>query len=334
MSIRVPAEWEKQEFILLVFPYPQSDWQHSIHEIRLAYANLIRTLLPYQRCVVLCQDQQALNTYLEPSQNLTSIVIDFNDTWIRDFGIIGAYENQKLKLYDFTFNAWGGKFDAQKDNRVNQKLQKTGLFDATPMETIDFVLEGGSIDSNGDGVILSTQNCIYNQNRNPQYSPEQIQKKLKTLLGARELIVLKHGGLEGDDTDSHIDTLARFIDPKTIAYVACHDTADTHHDALALMEQELKKTGFDLLPLPLPKAQFFQNHRLPATYLNFIFINNALIVPTYDDPQDAEVLGTLQGFFPNRDVIGVDARVFIREHGSLHCASMNYFCYNSNPTNS
>ena len=325
----MPAEWEKQEFILLVFPDPQSDWQHSIYEIRLAYANLIRTLLRYQRCVVLCKNQQALNIYLTPSKNLTIIEIDFNDTWIRDFGVVGTYDNQKLKLYDFTFNAWGEKFDAKKDNQVNQKLQKIGLFDATPMESIDFVLEGGSIDTNGDGVILSTGHCIYNQNRNPKYSPKQIRKKLKTLLGTREIIVLKHGGLEGDDTDSHIDTLARFIDHKTIAYATCHDTNDTHHNALTLMKQELKKTGFNLLPLPLPKAQFFQNHRLPATYLNFIFINNALIVPTYNDPQDGKVLEKLQGFFPNRDVIGVDGSVFIREHGSLHCASMNYFCYNS-----
>ncbi|MDX1808905.1 MAG: agmatine deiminase family protein [Sulfurospirillaceae bacterium] len=328
MSIRLPAEWEKQEFILLVFPDSRSDWKHSIDEIRLAYIQLINAIQKYQKCIILCRKKDEVSALLNSMENITLIEIETNDTWIRDFGVIGVYEDEKLKNYDFTFNAWGGKFDATKDNLVNTKLQELGLIDS-PMQKIDLILEGGSIDTNGQGVLLSTENCIFNKNRNPHYTKDQIKKKLSELFGTKDMIILKHGGLEGDDTDSHIDTLARFIDQDTIAYVKCYDEQDSHFKELSLMEKELKQTGYDLLPLPLPSSHMFQDHRLPATYMNFIFINNALIVPTYHDKLDQEVLTKLKTHLPQLDVIGVDASIFIREHGSLHCASINYFCYNS-----
>ncbi len=145
------------------------------------------------------------------------------------------------------------------------------------------------------------------------------------LFGLKELIILKHGALMGDDTDSHIDTLARFIDKKTIAYVKCYDKKDEHYKELKKMEKELKKTGFDLVPLPLPSAKYFNNHRIPATYMNFLLINDAVLVPTYSDAYDKEVLETFARHFPKREIVGIESSILIREHGSLHCASMNVY---------
>ncbi|MFK5882699.1 MAG: agmatine deiminase family protein [Sulfurospirillum sp.] len=322
--MRVPAEWEKQEYIMLVFPSPKSDWEHSIYYIQKSYVELIKAIIPYQKCVLLCEDKAKLSKIMPKSKNIKIVQIETNDTWIRDFGAISIYEDNKLKLLNFKFNAWGGKFDYKKDNLLNRKLQELNFF-KNPMVDINFVLEGGSIDTNGKGTLLTTQNCIFNQNRNPKLSKAQILNVIKNTFGINEIIVLQNGSLIGDDTDSHIDTLARFIDKETIAYVKCYDTLDEHYITLKKMEDELKKTKFHLLALPLPSPKFFTNHRLPATYLNFVFINGALIVPTYKDKNDKIVLKILQDFFPTKDIIGVDASIFIRERGSLHCASMNYY---------
>lgn len=324
MPIRLPAEWEKQEFIMLVFPNPDSDWRHSIDEIQNSYIKLIKTIILYQKCVVLCSYKKELQKALPKTDNLVLIEIETNDTWIRDFGAICVYENSKIKLLNFKFNAWGGKFEYKKDDEINRKLKALNLFKA-PMQDIDFVLEGGSIETNGEGFLLSTQNCIFNKNRNPNLSKEEILAVLKSKFGVGEILTLKNGSLIGDDTDSHIDTLARFLDNKTIAYTKCYNKDDEHYEELQKMENELKKSNFELLALPLPSPKYFQNHRLPATYLNFVFINGALLVPTYKDKNDKIALEMLQNFFEKRDVIGIDASVFIREHGSLHCATMNFY---------
>ncbi len=229
-----------------------------------------------------------------------------------------------MKILNFKFNAWGGKFDYQKDDAVNSKLKEIKFF-KEPIKNFDFILEGGSIDSNGQGVMLTTAKCIFNKNRNSALSKNQIIEKIKKLFGLKELIILKYGELTGDDTDAHIDTLARFVNSQTIAYVKCYNTEDEHYEAFKKMEDELKYTKYQLLPLPFPSPKIFLNHRLPATYLNFIFINGALIVPTYKDKNDKIALKILQQFFPDRDVIGIDASIFIREHGSLHCATMNFY---------
>ena len=324
MPIRLPAQWEKQEFIMLVFPYIKSDWKHSIKEIRSSYIRLIEVIIKYQKCVILSASKQEALHLLPKPENIEVLQVDTDDTWIRDFGGICIYKDGKLEILNFKFNAWGEKFGYKKDNRVNIKLNEQQFF-KSPLRDIDFVLEGGSIDTNGKGVLLSTQNCIFNKNRNPNLSKEQIIDTLKTTLGAKEMIILKNGTLIGDDTDSHVDTLARFVDTNTIAYVKCYDKNDEHYDTLDRMENELKATNFKLLPLPLPLPKYFQNRRLPATYLNFIFINGALVVPTYKDKNDKIALKILQDFFKDRDVIGVDASIFIREHGSLHCSTMNFY---------
>ncbi len=309
---------------MLVFPNPKSDWEHSICHIQKSYIKLIKIIALYQKCVILCKNREKLSKILPKSKNIELIQIETDDTWIRDFGAITVHKNGKAELLNFKFNAWGGKFDYKRDDQINQKLKKLNFF-KNPMKDIEFVLEGGSIDVNGQGVLLTTQNCIFNSNRNPKLSKEQILELLKATLGVNEIIALKNGSLIGDDTDSHIDTLARFLDSQTIAYAKCYDKEDKHYATLNNMENELKNTKFHLIALPLPTPKYFLNQRLPATYLNFIFINGALIVPTYKDKNDKIALEILQQFFPDRNIIGVDASIFIREHGSLHCATMNFY---------
>lgn len=324
MNIRIPAEWEAQEALIVVFPPKKSDWEHSLKEIHQTYLEFISQIARFQRCMVICEDKKTLATALPSLQNIELIEMPTNDTWIRDFGGINVYKNGKRQTYDFIFNAWGNKFEASMDNGITQRLFDEGYL-VGKLKTFDFVLEGGSIDSNGHGVMLSTAYCLFEENRNPELSKKKIKKTLMKLFGLKELIILKHGALMGDDTDSHIDTLARFIDKKTIAYVKCYDKKDEHYKELKKMEKELKKTGFDLVPLPLPSAKYFNNHRIPATYMNFVLINDAVLVPTYSDIYDEEVLKTFARHFPEREVVGIESSILIREHGSLHCASMNVY---------
>ncbi|MBE0490752.1 MAG: agmatine deiminase family protein [Sulfurospirillum sp.] len=324
MAKRLPSEWEKQSALMVVFPTSQLDWQHSLAQIQASYVAFINAIITYQPCFVLCDDTLHVSSFFTKNKNLFFIDIQTNDTWIRDFGGIDFYENGSKKTYNFTFNAWGDKFMSNKDDAVTKQLFKRGILHGTLINE-SFVLEGGSIDSNGEGVILSTQKCLFNSNRNKHLTQTQITQKITSFFDAKKLIMLANGGLYGDDTDAHVDTLARFLDKETIAYVKCYDKNDAHFDDLEAMEQELSQTGFKLFPLPLPHAKFYNNHRLPATYLNFVFINDALIVPTYDDVHDASVLASLQLFFSQRVVIGIDAQIFIREHGSLHCSCMNIY---------
>jgi agmatine deiminase len=324
MKVRIPAEWEEQEALIVVYPPSNSDWAHSLKAIQDSYVTFITSIALFQKCMVICEDKKTLATALPSLQNIELIQMATNDTWIRDFAGINIYKNGKRQTYDFTFNAWGNKFDASIDNTITQRLFDEGFLRGK-LKTIPFVLEGGSIESNGEGVMLSTAYCLFEENRNPQLSKKKIKQTLIKLFGLKKLIILKHGALLGDDTDSHIDTLARFLDTNTIAYVKCYDKQDVHYKELRKMEKELQKTGFDLLPLPLPKAHYFKDERIPATYLNFVLINNAVLVPTYNDAYDTDVLATFKRHFSHREVVGIDASVFIREHGSLHCASMNIY---------
>jgi len=316
MNIRIPAQWEKQKSIMVVFPTNQKDWQHSIKKIQQSYVIFINILRKFQKCIVICDDTKILNNYFDSFENIIIKEAKTDDTWIRDFGAIDVFIDSQLKSYNFKFNAWGDKFNYSLDDKFNKTLFKNLLH-------VEFILEGGSIDNNGDGVMLSTAKCIFNKNRNSTYKEKDIVKKLKKLFGLKELIVLNNGALVGDDTDSHIDTLARFIDKKTIVYVKCYDKNDVHFKELKAMEKELKKTKFKLVALPLPNPKYFKNNRLPATYLNFVFINKALIVPTYNDENDEKAIKILKNIVKDREVIGIDASFFIREYGSLHCSCIN-----------
>ncbi|HEY0137315.1 MAG TPA: agmatine deiminase family protein, partial [Nannocystis sp.] len=250
------------------------------------------------------------------------------DTWARDHGPITILRRDLPLLLDFGFNGWGGKFAADQDDQISRRLHALGAFDHAPIARIDLVLEGGSIETDGAGTLLTTRQCLLSATRSG-LSEAEITAQLTALFGLERVLWLGHGHLEGDDTDGHIDTLARFTDAATIAYQGCDDPADPHFAGLQAMAGELAAlrtlggAPYRLVPLPWPRARFSaEGERLPASYANFLIINDAVLVPTYDDPADAQALAALAACFPGREVVGIDCLPVIEQYGSLHCLTM------------
>jgi agmatine/peptidylarginine deiminase len=260
--------------------------------------------------------------------------IPSNDTWARDHGPISVFVNGRPSILDFTFNGWGLKFPANLDNQITRRLYQSGVFDSAVEYHLikDMVLEGGSIESDGTGTVLTTTQCLFAPNRNEFRDTEEVEDYLKFLFGAQRVLWLHHGYLAGDDTDSHIDTLARFCNPETIAYVRCTDETDEHFAELSLMEKELQAfrtpegKPYRLIPLPMAEAVHDAGERLPATYANFLIINEAVLMPTYDSPLDEVAKAALQTAFPDRKIVGVNCLPLIKQHGSLHCVTMQIPC--------
>jgi agmatine deiminase len=328
--MRLPAEWEQQEFVQLVFPHENTDWREYLDEAIDTFVNIAKAIQKYQKVLIVSKNLEEIKKRFPKKKNLTFITLDCNDTWSRDFGGITIEHEGKLLIEDFTYNAWGKKFEYEKDNEITRKLKLKGIFKGYSHKTIPFVLEGGAIESNGEDIIMTTSQCLLEKNRNPKLTQKQIEKKLIQYLGAKKVLWLNSGALEGDDTDSHIDTLARFIDKDTIMYQTCDDTTDSHYEDLKNMEMELKSfrqlngKPFKLIPLPWIEPKYDEEDRLPATYANFLIINGAVLVPTYNDKNDEEALKIFKKSFPKRDIIGIDCSTLIRQHGSLHCVTMQY----------
>ncbi|GHB08002.1 agmatine deiminase family protein [Salinicola rhizosphaerae] len=336
MTARLFPEWHPQDAIQLTWPTPTSDWAPLIDHIEATLEALVCAITRYEPVLISVHDaaQRArLTTRFDalhvPVEQRHFVVADSDDTWARDHGPIGVERDGRLELLDYVFTGWGGKFAAERDNRLTETLAGLGVYGA-PLATREMVLEGGAIESDGEGTLLTTSACLLNPNRNPELGREAVEARLAADFGVSRVLWLENGHLEGDDTDSHIDTLARFCDPATIAYVRCDDPSDPHFDALAAMEEELKAlrredgSAYRLLALPWPKACFDPDdgHRLPATYANFLIINGAVLVPTYADAADFIALEVLAGAFPDRDIVPIDCRAVIRQHGSLHCLTM------------
>ncbi len=332
--ITMPAEWEKQRAVLLSFPHEETDWHNldTPEDLETSLSPFIRIAqaIAYNEAVyIICNDKEKISNMFCSTRNMTFIEIPTNDTWIRDYGYISIKEGDEVKLLDFTFDGWGGKFEAGLDNSVNTILHKMGYMGTTPLETIDFVLEGGSLESDGEGTILTTSECLCNPNRNGGLSKAEVKAKLQETLGATRVLWLDHGYLSGDDTDSHIDTLARFVNRDTIIYVKCEDKEDEHYEALKKMEEQLQTfkmvdgKPYKLVPLPMSDAIYDEEgHRLPATYANFLITNDALIYPTYDTPQDKISHEVFTAQFPDREIIPVNCLKLIEQGGSLHCSTM------------
>jgi agmatine deiminase len=260
---------------------------------------------------------------------MSFIEIATNDTWTRDYGYISIVENGEITLLDFRFDGWGGKFEAGLDNALNRTLYSKGYLGTTPLKSIDFVLEGGSIESDGEGTLLTTTACLCNQNRNGGLSKDEVELKLREYLGVTRILWLDNGYLVGDDTDSHIDTLARFVSIDTIVYIKCDDKEDIHYPTLQAMERELQsfstmdKRPYNLIPLPMPSAKFdIEGNRLPATYTNFLITNKALIYPTYSAKEDKIALKIFKKLFSKKEIIPIECSRLIEEGGSLHCSTM------------
>ncbi len=328
--IRLPAEWEEQNFIQLVFPHKDTDWNEYLDASIATFVNIAKAIQKYQKCLIVTKDLNYIKSLFQNKKNLIFVRIDSNDTWSRDFGGITVENDNKSIILDFTFNAWGKKFKYKLDNQITKQLKLKGLLKEYFHKTIPFVLEGGAIESDGDGVIMTTSECLLEKNRNPRLTQNTIEKKLMEYLGAKKILWLNSGKLIGDDTDSHIDTLARFIDKNSIVYQTCNDKNDKHYDELKQMEDELKKftnlkgIPYRLIPLPWIEAKYNEYDRLPATYTNFLIINGAVLVPTYSDKNDESVLKIFKNIYPKRDIIEIECSTLIRQHGSLHCVTMQY----------
>lgn len=325
---RLPAEFEAQSFVQLIFPHAHSDWAPYLDEACLTFAKIAAAIARFEPCLIVCDNIERVKGYLKSTQNIHFVQYLTDDTWARDCSSITTSTKEGCLINDFTFTAWGGKFEAKKDNAMTASI--ASCYDA-PLRPHDFILEGGAIESDGDGVIMTTAQCLMNPNRNAAYKTEaSVEKVFHETLGAQKTLWLYHGYLAGDDTDSHIDTLARFCDPNTICYVQCTDPNDEHYEALRAMEAELKTftnrhgKPYRMVPLPMTKPIHFEGERLPATYANFLIIDGAVLVPTYDDPHDAEALGIFETLFPEREIVGIDCSVLIRQHGSLHCVTMQF----------
>ncbi|CAA6798519.1 MAG: Agmatine deiminase (EC [uncultured Sulfurovum sp.] len=325
----LPPEWQKQRAVLMAFPHKNSDWANDLNSALVPFIRTAQAIAYKTPVYIICDNKEAISSLFCSPRNLTFIEIPTNDTWIRDFGYISIVEDGEVKLLDFRFDAWGGKFDAELDNEVNKVLHKKGYMGITPLESIDFVFEGGSIESDGEGTILTTTACLCNSNRNGGLSKDEVEKKLEAYLGAKRVLWLDHGYLVGDDTDSHIDTLARFVTVDTIMYVQCLDELDEHYEALKKMEEQLKEfrdsegKPYTLVPLPLPSAKYDEKkNRLPANYVNFLITNGAIVYPTYSVDEDKTVHEILKGFFRDTEIIPVECSRLLEEGGSLHCSTM------------
>ena len=318
----MPAEWEPQSAVQLTWPHEGTDWAPILPEITAVYEEMKREIAKREP-VIIVDD------------------IPHNDTWARDHGFITVVENSPLTpqnsklntqnsklLLDFCFNGWGEKFPAELDNQINRQLFDRGAVKGTYEPHLDFVLEGGSIESDGKGTVFTTTCCLMAPHRNQPLTQQQIEERLKEWLGAERIVWLQHGSLIGDDTDGHIDTLVRICPNDTLLYTG----GDEDHPDLCLMEQELKALRtledkpYRLLKLPLPRPIYDGEDRLPATYANYLVINGAVLVPTYAQPDlDTEAMHTIGQAFPDREIVGIDCRAVIKQHGSLHCCTMQYY---------
>ena len=329
MSRILPAEWHKQRAVLMAFPHKNTDWNSDLKSALVPFIRIAQAIAYKTPVYIICDNREDISSLFCSTRNMSFIEIPTNDTWIRDYGYISVIENEEVKLLDFTFDGWGGKFEASLDNEVNRVLHKKGYMGITPLESIDFVLEGGSIESDGLGTILTTSKCLCNPNRNGGLSKDEIENRLVEYLGAKRVLWLDYGYLDGDDTDSHIDTLARFVDKDTIMYVQCLDRDDEHFEELKKMEEQLLsfKTidgeSYRVIALPMPSAKFDkEGNRLPATYANFLITNGALVYPTYSVDEDKIVHEIFKDFFANKEIIPVECSRLIEEGGSLHCSTM------------
>jgi agmatine/peptidylarginine deiminase len=331
---RWPAEWESQSATLIAWPHAGTDWAERLAEVEASFLELAAAIAARQRLLV-CVPDDALRQRLEgqftargiePSRT-TFVMVDYDDTWLRDSGPITLTDDEgQFTLLDFRFTGWGGKFAAADDDALVAHLHGSGVFVATRHARIEFALEGGAIDGDGQGTVLTTWRCLHE--RHPQLSRTQIESQLIESLCARRILWLDHGYLEGDDTDAHVDTLARFASPDSIVYQACDDADDRHYAELSAMAGELAALRtvdgrpYRLYALPWPQPILDNGRRLAASYANFLIANGAVLAPAYGDPADARALAVLAQAFPGRDIVPVPCRPLIWQNGSLHCLTM------------
>ncbi len=331
---RFPAEWEAQDGVLVAWPHSATDWAADLAAVESTYVALIAAITRFERCLVCVADTALMHhatallvhAGVDPAK-LTWIEIEYDDTWLRDTGPISLIGGQAgFRILDFNFNGWGGKFRAQRDDALVSGLVQRGLFQNAVLTQLDFVLEGGAIETDGAGTLLSTWTCLHR--RHPQRTRTQIEQQLHAALPIQRILWLEHGELQGDDTDAHIDTLARFTPAAGIIFQACNDSSDLHFAELDAMRKELEVlrdsqgVPYRLHALPWPPAIIEQGRRLAVSYANYLLVNGGVLVPAYELDTDTAAAEVIARAYPDRVMVPVPCRPLIRQNGSLHCVSM------------
>ncbi|KRG71113.1 agmatine deiminase family protein [Pseudoxanthomonas dokdonensis] len=336
-AFRFPAEWEPQSAVLIAWPHADTDWGPRLAEVEDTYVALVAAITRFQP-VVICAADDDLQIYAEARLRSNRVdmqrvrfvaSVEYDDTWLRDSGPItlaGRDGEARFKLLDFRFTGWGGKFEASRDDRLVGELSSMKLFHNYFAQTIDFALEGGAIETDGAGTLLTTWRCLHE--RHPEASREQLSTRLAAWLKQDRVLWLDHGYLEGDDTDAHIDTLARFAPGDAIVFQACDDPQDAHYAELAAMADDIAALRtrddqpYTLYPLPWAKPVIDEGRRLAASYANYLIINGAVLIPAYGDAADDAAAAVLARAYPDREIVQVPCRSLIWQNGSLHCITM------------
>lgn len=335
----MPPEWHPQEATFFTWPHDIAIWRGVHPECEIAFAQIIAHLSQTQHVYVNVLDaaweQRALRAISKEHGDLshvTTLLIPSNDVWCRDHGPTVVFEgtedaksnaSPKRVFLDWIFNAWGEKYPAEHDDRIAQTM---GELLGISSIRVPLVLEGGAIETNGAGDLLTTESVLKNPNRNPHLSQAELEANLRRYLGVSTIHWLGDG-LTGDDTDGHIDDLSRFCDDRTIVTVLTDDVAHHDYDALQDNMRRLQNAtparggAFTIRPLPMPEPVHFKTEILPASYANFLIANDLVLVPTFAQKSDDTALGILQELFPTRQVVGIDSRALVTQYGAIHCIS-------------
>ena len=331
---RLPAEWEPQAAVLVAWPHADTDWAERLDAVEATYVALVRALARHGQAIVCVADANLrehatalLSVAGADLAHIRFVEIAYDDTWLRDTGPITLVGPEGFVLNDFRFTGWGGKFEASQDDALAEGLVDKGLFVREARHrAIDFALEGGAIESDGTGTILTTWTCLHL--RHPEKSRADIDAVFADTLGAARVLWLDHGHLEGDDTDAHIDTLARFAPNDTIIHQACDDPSDNHHAELTRMADEIAALRthdgrpYRVVALPWALPIVDGGRRLAASYANYLVVDGAVLVPAYGDAADNEAARLIGEAHPGRVVEQIPCRALIWQNGSLHCVTM------------
>ena len=333
VAVRFPAEWEPQSAVLLAWPHDGTDWADRLGQVEDTYIALVAAIVRHTRAIV-CVADDDLQTYAEARlrsarvdlSRVRFVQVEYDDTWLRDSGPITLRTPDGFRLLDFRFTGWGGKFEASRDDQLIERLHEAGLFGDAERVSIDFALEGGAIETDGAGTLLTTWKCLHE--RHPDSDRASLDARLSQWLAQRRVLWLDHGYLEGDDTDAHIDTLARFAPNDAIVFQACDDPNDAHYAELRAMADEIAalRTAdgkpYTLFPLPWAQPILDEGRRLAASYANYLILERAVLMPAYGDPADDAAAAELEKAYPGREIVQVPCRALIWQNGSLHCITM------------
>jgi agmatine deiminase len=317
----MPAEWEPHEGSWLAWPKNLDTFPRGILEyVEEIYVKIIQELQKHEKVFLLVDDiscEERVHKKLQSTKNIIFKHIKSVDVWTRDYApIFVKNRNGKIAAIKWIFNAWGNKYnDLKADDETGNKIAKDA---GVPVFRPGIILEGGSIDTNGKGILLTTEQCLLNKNRNKDLRREQIESYLREYLGVEKIIWLKQG-IAGDDTDGHVDDFARFVSEDTVVCCVEEDPKDENYKPLKENFELLKKSGLHVVKLPMPDPVEMDGRRLPASYANFYIANDVVLTPIFNQKKDSIALEIIQRLFRDRKVIGIYASYLVYGFGGIHC---------------